>query len=192
MILEVRGTRTGALLWSRRFEQQMAPIDYDGSTMVLRWPWSAEIAKTMSNDPAVATRLHGEKGDYVLEVVDAATGAVRGRVLVAAGRNLFWVLHAYSAGNRVFVEDSRGRALVYNLQDGSLTGHVYGWLWAVAGDGSRFCVQPKRGHLVVYDAATLEKVDEFSFASPMSAVDFRGNRLVVVTSDQTVYGLGLP
>lgn len=188
VLLEVKDTRNGKLLWSRRFEHEMPQIDVlsAAGTMVLSWMQGDEGAK------AAMKQAHGERGYYLLEVMDAGTGGAQGTVLVPALRNLFEVAHAYAAGERVFVADTRHRVIVYSLKDGRQLGYAYGLLRAITADGSRFCVQPQRGRLAVYDGATLAKVDEFSFSHPASYVGFTTKGLFVLTSNQTVYGLEMP
>ena len=190
VILDVKDVTNGKLLWSRRFEHQMPHINYDAGNLILRWHYDDDGAKALQQ--SAPDRQKGEKGDYLLEVVDAANGNARGSVLVAASKKLFQVSNAYAAGDRVFVTDTRGRVLVYSLKDGSLTGHVWGHLRGMAADGSRFCVQPERGRLVLYDAATLAKVDEFNFGQPVTSVAFRGKKILVLTSNQVVYGMEMP
>ncbi len=192
VILEVKDVSNGKSLWSRRFEHEMPHMDYAAGNIVLRWPYDDEGAKAVLQGAPEKDRLRGEKGDYLLEVVDASNGTVRGRLLVAAAKKMFQVSHALAAGERVFVSDTRGRVLVYSLKDGSLAGHVWGRLRGLQADGSRFCVQPERGRLIVYDAGTLGKVDEFNFVQPVTSVSFQGKRMVVLTSNQTVYGLETP
>lgn len=190
-VLDVKDTRTGTLLWSRRFDQEMPPIDLreETGTMVLRWRYDDDGAKAVMRDAPEKQRLRGESNDYLLEVLDASTGALRGRVLVATSKGIFRVTHAYAAGERIFVTDSRVRVLVYSLKDGSVVGRIFGRLRAVSDDGTRFCVQHERGRLTVYDAPGLAKVDEFSFAQMVTAVEFLGKRLFVLTANQTVYAL---
>lgn len=192
VILEVKSTRTGMSLWSRRFEHLMPHIDLEAGNMVLRWRYEDDWAKSAAGEVADKDRLKGENGDYVLEVVSAATGTVRGRVLVASAKKLFQVARAYAAGNHVFVLDTRGRVLAYTLKEGNLAGRVYGRLRAITSDGEHFCIESERGRLVIYDSTTLTKVDEFAFAQPVTAVHLEPKRMFVLTSDQTVYGLETP
>ena len=53
------------------------------------------------------------------------------------------------------------------------------------------CVENERGKLAVYDLASLEKRDEFTFTHPVSLTSFSqdGKRLFVLTANQAVYVL---
>jgi tricorn protease-like protein len=54
-------------------------------------------------------------------------------------------------------------------------------------------LQTERGKLAVYDLASLEKRDEFTFARPVSGASFSrdGERLFVLTANQSVYLLNV-
>jgi len=54
-------------------------------------------------------------------------------------------------------------------------------------------VENEAGKLVVYDLATLTKLDEFVFSSPVSLARFTPDekRLFILTANQTIYFLDL-
>jgi hypothetical protein len=111
------------------------------------------------------------------------------------------------------IADTQNRVLVYLLSTGEQKGRVFGSHAVVGGVGGKssgqsadkqdghqtgqetglMCVENERGKLVVYDLASLEKRDEFSFAHPVSGASFSqdGKRLFVLTANQAVYVLNV-
>jgi hypothetical protein len=61
----------------------------------------------------------------------------------------------------------------------------------MSANGDRLCLSNGRGYLGVFDLHTLKQISQFSFASAISGDLFSadGNRLFVLTSDQTGYVL---
>src|SRR5262245_13173325 len=144
-----------------------------------------------------------QEGDYFLQVLDAKTGAVKGKLLVETGKGSFRIASAFAAGDYVVIADARNRVLVYSLSTGEQKGRVFGSRAVVGGVGGKsggpsagrsaglMCVENERGKLAVYDLASLEKRDEFTFTHPVSLTSFSqdGKRLFVLTANQAVYVL---
>ena len=57
----------------------------------------------------------------------------------------------------------------------------------ISGDGM-LAVQPDAHHVELYDLSTMEKLDEYAFASSVALLQFQrgSSRLIMVTRDQNV------
>jgi Peptidase family M48 len=204
LTLDVRDVRSSNALWSRSFGKE-APrywVEPREGTMVLSWPMASKYARDEIKSDAELTKrmaaMKEQEGDYFLQVVDAKTGAVKGKLLVETGKGSFRIARAFAAGDYVVIADTQNRVLVYSLSTGEQKGRVFGSR-AVVGVGGQsvgqsaglMCVENERGKLAVYDLASLEKRDEFTFTHPVSLTSFSqdGKRLFVLTANQAVYVL---
>jgi peptidase M48-like protein len=211
LTLEVRDVRSFDALWSKPFGKE-APdywVEPREGTMVLSWPMASKYARgEIKSDAGLANRLETMKeqeGDYFLQVLDAKTGATKGKLLVETGKGSFRIARAFAAGDYVVITDTQNRVLVYSLSTGEQKGRVFGSRAVVGGvDGKSggqsagqsaglLCVENERGKLAVYDLASLEKRDEFTFTHPVSLTSFSqdGKRLFVLTANQAVYVLNV-
>jgi hypothetical protein len=196
--LEMRDVRNFNSLWSRPFGME-SPRDWvepGEGTMVLSWPMASKYARDEIKSDAELTRrlaaMKEQEGDYFLQVVDAKTGAVKGKLLVETGKGSFRIAKAFAAGDYVVIADTQNRVLVYSLATGEQKGRVFGSravVGAVGQSAALMCVENERGKLAVYDLASLEKRDEFTFTHPVSGASFSqdGKRLFVLTANQAVY-----
>jgi tricorn protease-like protein len=138
-----------------------------------------------------------KEGDYFLQVLDAKTGATKGKLLVETGKGSFRIANVFAAGDYVVIADTQNRVLIYSLSTGEQKGRVFGSRAVIGGVNGKsaglICVENERGKLVVYDLASLEKRDEFTFTHPVSLVTFSqdGKRLFVLTTNQAVYVLNV-
>jgi len=213
LTLEVRDVRSFDALWSKPFGKESPDywVEPREGTMVLSWPLASKYARDeIKSDAGLTTRLEAMKeqeGDYFLQVLDAKTGAVRGKLLVETGKGSFRIANAFAAGDYVVIADTQNRVLVFSLSTGELKGRVFGSRAVVGGVGGKsggqsagqsggqssglICVENERGKLAIYDLASLEKRDEFTFTHPVSLTSFSqdGKRLFVLTANQAVYVL---
>jgi tricorn protease-like protein len=120
---------------------------------------------------------------------------------IETGKDSFRIASVFAAGDYVMIADTQNRVLVYSLSTGEQKGRVFGSR-AVIGrmDGQSgaqsdglICVENERGKLTVYDLASLEKRDEFTFTHPVSLTSFSqdGKKLFVLTANQSVYVLNV-
>lgn len=211
LTLEMRDVRNSGALWSKPFGKEspnywVAPRE---GTMVFSWPVASKYAQgEIKSDAALAKRLAAMKekeGDYFLQVLDAKTGATKGKLLVETGKGSFRIANVFAAGDYVVIADTQNRVLVYSLSTGEQKGRVFGSRAVIGGvDGKSggqsagqsaglMCVENERGKLAVYDLASLEKRDEFTFTHPVSLTSFSqdGKRLFVLTANQAVYVLNV-
>lgn len=195
--LDVRDTRTGASLWTRKFpkENPYKYVQSDQGTLVLAWDVTEGAAKdAIGKDPALKARLAAMKekeGDYYLEVLDLRTGAMRGRLLVETNKGSFRIDDMFAAGDWVVINDEAHRVLVFSLKDGSLVGRTFGERPAVSPSRGLLCVESERGELSLFKLGSMEKRDQYVFPSPVSLAHFSddGKKLFVLTANQTAYWL---
>jgi hypothetical protein len=197
--LEIEGldVRNGSVLWSKSFPKEAPSIwgDAAGKRLVLYWNGTTSGAKNeIKNDGALSQRLGGTKfaeEDYLLEVIDAASGKSLGGVAVNTGKGSFRPEDAISAGNWLLVSDNANRMLVYALATGEEKGRLFGNHPAFSAVSGLLAAGNERGQLTVYDLPTLAKRDEFLFSSPVAFSSFSadGKRLMVLTENQNIYVL---
>ena len=203
LTLEMRDVRNSNALWSKAFGKESPRywVDSRVGSMVLSWPVSSKYARDeIKSDAELTKRLAAMKekeGDYFLQVLDAKTGAMKGKLLVETGKGSFRIANVFSAGDYVVIADTQNRVLIYSLSTGDQKGRVFGGRAVIGGmdgkSGGLLCVENERGKLVVYDLASLEKRDEFTFTHPVSLASFSqdGKSLFVLTANQAVYILNL-
>jgi hypothetical protein len=199
VLMEIHDARSGATLWTRSFPKE-APQVYlnpDERTLALMWSMTTGAAKAeIKADPVLSSRLSMMKekeGDYFIQTLDAQTGNLAGALLIETGKGSFRISDVSVAGNWVVISDTRNRVLVYSLSSGEQKGHIFGRHPAVSKSGGLLCVENERGQLIVYDLSTMQKREEFLFPSAVSLAQFSadGQRLFVLTADQTAYVLNL-
>ncbi len=197
VIIEVHNARDLSLIWSRPFPKE-APavwIDPENESMALAWSVSSNAAKSeIKADPQMAQKLAALKekeGDYFLQVLDARTGKLRGRLLIETGKGSFEISRAHAAGDWVVITDSENRVLIYSLSTGEQKGRMFGARATISTATNLLCVENERGQLTVYDLKTMEKRDEFLFSSPVefARLSADGKSLFVLTANQTAYVL---
>ncbi|HYH86610.1 MAG TPA: hypothetical protein VEX60_14250 [Pyrinomonadaceae bacterium] len=197
--LTVSDARTNQMFWTREFQKE-APrvfVDEENGTISLLWAVKSNHAKAqVKADPKLAARLAAMKekeGDYFLQVVDARTGKDAGSLLIETGKGSFRISDLISAGDWVVVSDNANRVLLYSLSAGEQKGKFFGGHPAMSKASGLLAVENERGQIYIYDLATAEKRDQFTFADPVSLARFSedGKRLFVLTAAQTAYVLDL-
>lgn len=197
--LEARDARTGASLWTKDFPKE-APRRWastDTGALALSWATSTRAAKDeIKADPQLAQRfaaIREKEGDYLLEVLDARTGSVAGKLLIETGKGSFKIRDVETAGDYVVIVDSENRVVVYSLQTGEVKGRFFGSHAAIAKTGALVAVENERGQLFIYDPASGEKRDEYTFPAAVSYARFSddGKRLFVLVANQTAYVLNV-
>lgn len=195
VILEVFDATTMSLLWSKPYpkEAPMAWVAPRRKTISLVWEMTDEAVKDeMKNDPALRKQLASMKdkeGDYLVKVLDMRDGNELGKLLIETGKGSFRLQNVYADGDLVLVSDSENRVLLYSLKTGEQKARVFGSAAAIAPNGKLLCVANENGKLNIYDLATMKTLDQFVFTSSVAMLDFNeeGNKLMVLTSNQTAY-----
>ena len=188
----VRDVRYSTPGWSARFEQH-APDDYwfhpQSDALALIWTANSNGGRDrLRQDPALRKTIDmGDlAGDYVIELMDAATGKLRGRRVLETGRGSFRLLGVLARGDRLLVSDSLNRVLVYSMASGELKGYVFGDKPIISADGRRLAVSTGTGRFAVFDLDTLQRLTELRFRHevPFAALSPDGSRLLAITADQ--------
>jgi len=111
--------------------------------------------------------------------------------MVETGKGSFRIKEVFTSGDWVVVGDTENRVLIYSLVDGRQAGKVFGKRPTISVASNLLCVETEEGVLAIYDLATFEKREQFTFSSPVSMARFSpdGKRLFVLTANQTVYQL---
>jgi Tol biopolymer transport system component len=133
------------------------------------------------------------QGDYVLEIIDAASGASRGRLLIETGKGSFGLTGAIVAGDRLLLSDTLGRVLSYSTRTRELQGHAFGDEPAISAPAGLLAVNTGGGRVVLYDLDTMARKDQLTFANEVVLKAFSpdGTKLFALTSDQTAIVIGL-
>ena len=196
--IEARDVDTDAVRWSKRLARDASSklTDSTSGTLVLVWPLAdRNVREAIQRDAAwqQVLRSVGDPAHVVgFEVIDSATGVVRGRVPVDGRVASLTHARAVATTDRLFVLEGRGRLLAYSY-DGALRGRMFARAITVSPDGRRVAVETARGRLVVLDTGTLERIGEWQFASTIALVSFGhpSATLLVLTSDQTLHTVDL-
>ena len=129
------------------------------------------------------------KGDYVVDLIDPATGNLRRRMLLETGKGSFHVHDLMVRGDSMFVTDSLGRVLTYTVSTGDLRGYAFGDEPVVSADGKTLMVDSGIGRLVLYDTTAMTRRTELRFKQPVVYKTFSadGTKLLALTADQTMH-----
>jgi WD40 repeat protein len=197
--LALSDTRAGTEFWSRTFPKE-APrvfVEENEGTLVLTWDARSEHAKSeIKSDPKLSQRFAAMKekeGNYFVQAVDARAGKSSGALLVETGKGSFRITDAFAAGDWLVISDTSNRVLLYSISTGEQKGKFFGRTPAISKEAGLLAVETERGQLTVFDLASSEKRDQFTFSGPVSLARFSsdGKRLFVLTADQTAYVLDL-
>ena len=114
-------------------------------------------------------------------------------MLIETGKGSFRIASVFAVGDWIVISDTTNRILIYSLSTGEQKGHMFGSSAAVAKSTGLLAIENEPGKIVVYDLATVMKLDKFVFTSPVSLARFSddGKRLFVLTANQTIYFLDL-
>ena len=192
--LEVHDVRDDKLLWSRPLEGGSFFPEWMAGTGVLFWQASSSAAeKAAAADASLRQKisaLSDKKQSFYLEVIELKSGKPLGSLVIDTGKASFRVRQIEATPNVVAVSDAADRLRVYSLKDGSENGVIFANRYDIS-NGGLLAVGAGDNRVQVFDAETLEQVDQFSFAEPIATVRFlaEGNRLLVITRDQTVFVL---
>jgi WD40 repeat protein len=193
--LDVQNVRDGHSLWSRSFPKEVPRItvNSDANRMVLGWKISEGAAKDeIKSDPSLESRfaaMQGHEGAYLLEILELETGKNLGKLLVDTGKGSFRLRGASAAGDWVLTPDNENRTLVYSLSTGEKKATLFGAVSTISTSAGLLAIENESGQLDIYGLPDFEKRAQLNFSSNISLADFgrTGDRLLVLTSDQTVY-----
>src|SRR5579864_369152 len=195
-ILQVHDVHNNNVLWERRLHQGLPGLFYTPTAItMLIWDWGG-IKEAAKEDESISSRLgrlENKDTSYLLEAFEPKTGKPLGSVLVDTGKLSFRVSGGYTAGDKMFVTDETNhRTLLYALKTGAQQGSFIGHPVAASTDGARVLIENEDGVADLYDTATLQSTEHFSFPARIVDADFAADgSLYVLTADQNVYQLNL-
>lgn len=187
--VEVREVRSGNVLWSRYFPDEMPAItfDTDEAIMTLKWNFDARAAHSeLQKIPQLKQRA--EKEDYLCEFLDAKTGTVLSGLVVKTNKGSLRHVRV-SANQKWAVAEAAGDQIItYAVPSGEEGGHFFGTRPILSTTGL-LAVQSEKREVTLYDLTTFEMRQHYNFAKPIACKAFSedGKRLLVFTNDQTVY-----
>ena len=195
MTLDIQDVRDGRELWSRTFAKEAPYLSLypQSESLVLTWnvqsAGAKEEIKASSSLQSRFAAMQEHKGGYLLEVVEAGTGNLRGQLLIETGNGSFRVRRCFADGDWVLVGDNDGRTRVYSLSEGQQKGIVFGIDAMLSSAAGLLVVQNETGQMVVYDLNSLTKRNVLTFPYGISAWSFSadGKRLFILTANQNAY-----
>ncbi len=195
-ILQVHDVHNNNVLWERRLHQGLPGVFYTPTAItMLIWDWGGikEAAKEDESISARLARLENKDTSYLLEAFEPKTGKLLGSVLVDTGKLSFRVSAGYAAGDKMFVTDATNhRTLLYSIKTGAQQGSFIGHPVGASADGAGVLIENEDGIADLYDTATQQPSQHFSFPARIVDAHFAGDgSLYVLTADQNVYQLNL-
>jgi outer membrane protein assembly factor BamB len=187
--LEVRDIRSGTVLWSRYFPDELPFITFDteNDTALLRWRVSQAAArKELKAFPEPSRRA--EKDDYLCEILDAKTGKVLSSLILKTNNGSLRYLRTSATQKWAVAQAAGDQIITYALPSGEEQGHFFGANPVISALGLLALDSEKR-EVTVYDLNSSEPRQQYAFAHPVACKIFSadGKRLLVFTADQTVY-----
>jgi len=186
-------------LWSRSYPKQGPFLAGSPETGQLLMTWRARadgLKDELARDPKLQAHWPKDKpeeGDFFWEVLNARDGNTMGSVYLRTGKYSFSPEYWNAAGESLVIADNKHRVLLYSIASGEQRAKWFGDHPKLSRHGDRLCLANGRTHLLVYDLKTLKQTNEYFFADPVMLKIFSedGKRLLVMTSDQTLFVLGL-
>jgi Peptidase family M48 len=186
---------SGLILWSRIFPKDTPEIHISPEleTMIFEWPTDSGSAKDeIKKDPALDRKfsaLKDKKAGRLLEVLNVATGKRLGAVLLDSAKASIMIGAARADGNWLVLPDSQNRLLLYSLSAGEKTGDFFGAHPVLSAAAGALGVENGLGEFVIYDLKSAATRDKLKFPSAVAMAQFSadGERLFVLTKDQTAY-----
>jgi hypothetical protein len=194
--MEVRDVRNQSLLWTKDFVAGLGAYwaSADTNTLVLCRPANSNSFDAMTKqDSELASRVArypSREGIEWMQVFDLDSGKAKGNVFIDTGKGSFSPIQAQAIGNSLIVSDNKKRVLVYSMS-GQIEGTIAGHSPVISLPSQLMTVLTERRALELYELPSLKRRCVYEFNSPVSLSEFSedGKRLLVLTSDQTVYTL---
>lgn len=190
--IEVRDVVSDEMLWSRKFPDEMPSRFFNPTkeTMAFIWRLKSSSAKSIvkndENLKKMSSAMGDKDGDYLVQVVEAATGNVVGQTLIETGEGSFGIRRASADGDWLAVTDTENRILFYSLADGTLKHRFFGGDVTISSETNLAAVENFAGQISIYDLIKGEKINELNFKTPVITAQFDkyGKKLFVLTADQ--------
>lgn len=191
--LEMRDIRNGKVLWSRYFPADLPVITFqtDDAALLFRWPISNSGGQDeLQRFPVLREQVENE--DYICETVDANSGQSIVAFPLKTNKRSFR-LQTVTANRHWAVAQATGdQVLTYALPSGKETASFFG-LHPVLSTAGTLAIETGRREISLYDLSKIDLVQQYNFAGRVAFKAFSadGKRLLVLTTDQTVYLLDL-
>jgi WD40 repeat protein len=191
--MEVRDIRSGQTIWSRYFSSDLPSVSFNpqGATTLLTWRlYLAGGHDELHRFPELKSRA--EKDDYLCEVLDANSGILLATFIVKTNSGSLRNLRGDASRNWAVMEATGNQILTYALPSGEEKGHFFGSRPILSSSGLLAMDSEKR-EVSLYDLSTSQLRQQYIFAQPVAFKAFSGDgkRMLVFTSDQTVYILDM-
>lgn len=189
---EVRDVTSDRVLWSREFKDELPTYGFSPATGSFTFRWSLrsktakEIVKANESLTAMQSSMGDKDGDYLVQVIEAETGRVKGQTLIETGEGSFRAIRTVTAGDWLAIVDSENRVLFYSLSTGVLRHRYFGKSVAIGVDANIAAIENVPGRLSIYDLSSGAKIRDLSFRTPVAFLQFSadGKRLLVLTDEQ--------
>lgn len=193
--LEFIDAVTGIVLWQKRFDDVRPRIEYskEYDSIVFVYLIKSKTAKNIINsDPVLKKKrekLGDKDGDYLLQIVEPSSGAVKRNVFLETGEGSFRVQDVYVSGDWLVIDDTNRRILLYSKQAERVRFRFFGYRNALSTVNNLIVVENEPGRLTAYDLNSGESIKNLRFTKRISYMRFlEGEQeLMVLTEDQMVY-----
>ena len=187
------------ILWSRDFPKE-APefsFDYFSGRLVLYWRLSTDAGKARLKEipelQAKAAALGDKAEDYLVEIIDAHTQKTIGAMVLETGKGSFDIGKGLSERNWLALRDSRGRVLIYSINEGDLLHRFFGENAAINPTNNQIAVENFPGEITLYNLDTGDRQTTFVIDGGAAFVRFnlKGDKLFILNDAQSVYAFDL-
>lgn len=167
--LEIHDVVSDQVLWSRAFPKPLESMYVDSP-----------------NDSI--TFVSRDKDNFVLDVRQLSTGNAIANLAVSSNKDSISLRHAFAAGDYIFVSDNEHRVTLYNKSGAQVT-RVFGSYATASSSLGVLAASSEDQALTLYESVTGRKLQTLRFPQyPMFyRFDASGQKLLVLTSDETVY-----
>jgi hypothetical protein len=184
----VRDIRSGTVLWSRYFPDELPLISFDPEigTALLLW----RVSETAAHKELQALpQLKGaEKDDSLCEVLDAKSGAMLSAFILKSNNGSLRFLRVKANQKWAVAQATRDQLIAYAIPSGEEQTQFFGSNPLLSASGLLAFDNDMR-EVTLYDLVTSEQRQQYVFAQPVVCKIFSadGKRLLIFTADQTVY-----
>jgi len=187
--LEVRDVRSGSVLWAHYFADEIPSITLNPDDATVMFRWGVSQAAAHNELPKLSQlKERAQKDDYLCEVLDAKTGNVLSALIIKSNNGSLHFLRGSANRNWAVMEAAGDQIMTYPLPAGEDKGHFFGSRPVLSMSGL-LAVDSEKREVTLYDLSTSEPRQQYTFAEPIACKAFSrdGKRLLVFTTDQTVY-----
>jgi hypothetical protein len=190
--VEIRDVRDGRVVWSHYFPREVPALSFGTEKALLRWSLGEAAGRDeLAKFPALKTGA--DRTDYFLEQIDLRKDVPVAELVLKTNKGSFSVTHTFAEGDWLIASVSGNRVLTYSIASGLEKGHFFG-SHPFASHNGRLAIESESGQVSVYDMATSQLQQQYTFSDPVSFKTFSrdGSRLFVMTASQTAYILDVP